>query len=130
MELRPTGRACLCVLRGELDFSSAVQLREAADQVLATLPRPEPLVIDCTALSFCDSSGISALIHVYQRLSAQGGTLRLAAVPGSVARVFRLTGLDQVISVYATASDALADREGVQASVSGGTSSPGPESER
>lgn len=121
VEVGRTGRACLCVLRGELDFSSAVQLQEAADQVLTALPRPGLLVIDCAALAFCDSSGISGLISIYQQLSAQDSTLRLAAVPGSVARVFRLTGLDQLISVYPTASDALAAGEGVQKPAAEGT---------
>jgi anti-anti-sigma factor len=101
-------------LRGELDHHSVVQLREAADAILS---RPHPailVVIDCTALEFCDSSGIGGLIGMYQRLSAHGGTLRLAAVPGSVARVFKLTGLEHVISVYSTADDALTVGSGMQ----------------
>lgn len=73
------------------------------------------------ALNFCDSSGISGLIRIYQRLSAHGGVLRLGAVPGSVARVFELTGLDQVIAVFATAQEALAAGDGVRGSSTGDT---------
>lgn len=117
VEVRQTGQAWLLTLHGELDFSSAVQLREAADRVVSGLLQPGLMVIDCAGLGFCDSSGISSLIAVHQWLSAGGSTLRLAAVPQSVARIFRLTGLDQLVRVYSTASDALAvDGRGVAAS--------------
>ncbi|MEW2304188.1 STAS domain-containing protein [Streptomyces sp. NPDC006655] len=102
VQVGPTAPASVLTLRGELDHESAVQLREAADQVLSEAPRPPLVVVDCTGLTFCDSSGISCLIRIHQRLSEQGGVLRLAAVPSSVARVFALTGLGQVIGVYGT----------------------------
>ncbi|MFF5029904.1 STAS domain-containing protein [Streptomyces collinus] len=99
-------RTCVLTLHGELDYDSAVQLQEAADHVLAD-PTLSVLVLDCTALEFCDSSGIGCLVRVYQRLSARGGVLRLAAVPVSVARVFALTGLDQAIPVHSTLREAI-----------------------
>ncbi|UFR06175.1 STAS domain-containing protein [Streptomyces sp. Go40/10] len=102
VQVGPMARACVFTLRGELDHESAVQLREAADQVLSEASPPALVVVDCTGLTFCDSSGISFLIRIHQRLSAQGGVLRLAAVPSSVARVFALTGLDQAIGVHDT----------------------------
>ncbi|MHA6757339.1 STAS domain-containing protein [Streptacidiphilus sp. PAMC 29251] len=107
VETRPAGLAYVLALRGELDFHSAVQLREAAETALAG-PQPPPLmVVDCTAMTFCDSSGIGCLIGIYQQLSARGGALRLAAVPASVARLFALTGLNQVMAVHDTAREAL-----------------------
>ncbi|MET8963015.1 STAS domain-containing protein [Streptomyces sp. NPDC004074] len=116
VEVRQTKQAWLLTLRGELDFNSAVQLREAADRVAAEPSGRGLMVIDCTGLGFCDSSGISSLIAIRQWLSARGSTLRLAAAPGAVARIFTLTGLDQVVRVYSTASDALTvDGEGVPA---------------
>ncbi|OKK21946.1 hypothetical protein AMK16_01485 [Streptomyces sp. CB00455] len=107
VDIRPAGPACVVALRGELDFESVVQLQEAAESVLTAPSRPVLAVIDCTELDFCDSSGIGSLVRIYQRQSAHGGELRLAAVPGSVARVLTLTGLDQAIGVYATLQDAL-----------------------
>ncbi|MFF4398395.1 STAS domain-containing protein [Streptomyces sp. NPDC001480] len=60
----------------DVQCSSAVQLQEAADQVLADVSR-SVLVVDCAALEFCDSSGIGCLMRLYQPLSARGGVLRL-----------------------------------------------------
>lgn len=105
VDVRPGAPGCVLGLRGELDFESAVQLREAADALLGD--RPALVVVDCAALTFCDSSGIGAFVGIYQRLSAHQGVLRLAGAPGSVARVFSLTGLDRAIALYATVADAL-----------------------
>ncbi|QMU76826.1 STAS domain-containing protein [Streptacidiphilus sp. PB12-B1b] len=114
MDSKPSEHAWVLALRGELDFHSVVQLREAADAVLAE-PQPAPLVVvDCTALEYCDSTGITGLIQIHQRLAGHGGVLRLAAVPASVARIFELTGLDQVIAVHGTAYDALSAEDGAQ----------------
>ncbi|MFD8035667.1 STAS domain-containing protein [Streptomyces sp. NPDC059717] len=123
VEIRQPGQAWLVSLRGELDFSSAVQLREAVERVVSGLLQPGLMVIDCAGLGFCDSSGISSLIAIHQWLSARGSTLRLAAVPPAVARIFRLTGLDQLVGVYPTASEALAvDGGGAAASSPADTS--------
>nr|WP_255528125.1 anti-sigma factor antagonist [Streptacidiphilus sp. P02-A3a] len=112
MDSRPSRHAWVLVLRGELDFHSAVQLHEAADALVAE-PQSAPLVvIDCAALEYCDSTGITGLIRIHQRVAAHGGALRLAAVPTSVARIFALTGLDQVIAVHASVTEALPPEDG------------------
>ncbi|MFE0547656.1 STAS domain-containing protein [Streptomyces sp. NPDC058891] len=104
-------------------FQQRRALRKAVEKVVAGLMQPGLMVIDCAGLGFCDSSGISSLIAIHQWLSARGSTLRLAAVPPAVARIFRLTGLDQLVGVYPTASEALAvDGGGAAASSPADTS--------
>ena len=83
-------------LRGDLDFDSVVQLREAGDNELGSGPEAGPVVVDCSALAFCDSSGIGELVRLHQQLAGQGRALRLTRVPDRVARLFSLTGLDQL----------------------------------
>ncbi|MFG3103591.1 STAS domain-containing protein [Streptomyces sp. NPDC048182] len=101
-------QAWVFALRGELDHASAVQLEEAAERLYTAVPEPGLVVVDCSGLEFCDSSGIGWLVRMHLRLAARGGALRLAAVPASVARVFSLTGLDQAIPAHPTAWDAVA----------------------
>ncbi|MFJ3224132.1 STAS domain-containing protein [Streptomyces sp. NPDC086783] len=101
IQVEPAAQVCVLTLRGELDYESAVQLEAAADHVIADAGWPV-VVADCAALEFCDSSGIGALVRIYQGLAERGGEFRLAAVPAPVARVFALTGLDQAISLYTT----------------------------
>ncbi|MGW3313664.1 STAS domain-containing protein [Streptomyces sp. NPDC001073] len=100
-------RGTVFALCGELDFDSMVQLDEAGERELAKGPGAGPVVADCTRLTFCDSSGISAFLRLFQQLAAQDRVLRLAAVPASVARVFSVTGLDRVFIVHADAVEAL-----------------------
>ncbi|MFF3531477.1 STAS domain-containing protein [Streptomyces rubiginosohelvolus] len=101
-------RGVVLVLRGELDFDSMVQLDEAGQQALAQAPDAGPVVADCAALAFCDSSGIGALLRLMQRLAEQDRVLRLAGVPAPVARLFAVTGLDQIFEVYPDRDRALA----------------------
>ncbi|MYT68171.1 MULTISPECIES: STAS domain-containing protein [unclassified Streptomyces] len=107
---RPQGG--VLVLRGELDYDSAVQVHEAAEQELALGRAGGPVVIDCDALSFCDSTGISALLRLRQQLGEQDRELRLATVPRSIVRLFAVTGLDQVFAVYADTGHALSAGSG------------------
>ncbi|MFI7235537.1 STAS domain-containing protein [Streptomyces cyaneofuscatus] len=117
-------RGVVFALRGELDFDSMVQLHEAGDQELARGQGAGPVVADCSALSFCDSSGIGALLRLLQQLTAQERVLRLAAVPDTVARLFSLTGLDQVFTVYADANQALGGKTDERDVVTAGTDGP------
>ncbi|MEV6685930.1 STAS domain-containing protein [Streptomyces sp. NPDC051130] len=105
--VRQDARGVVFALRGELDFESVVQLHEAGEEELNRGKGAVPVVADCSDLQFCDSSGVGALVRFFQQLSAQGRVLRLASVPDSVARLFSLTGLDQVFSVHADVSEAL-----------------------
>ncbi|MFE5393469.1 STAS domain-containing protein [Streptomyces sp. NPDC056568] len=108
MQVTQEPRGAVFVLRGELDFESVVQLHEAGEKELARGRGAGSVVADCSALAFCDSSGIGALLRLFQGLAAQGRVLRLAAVPDPVARLFSLTGLDQIFAVHADADQALA----------------------
>ncbi|MFE4860080.1 STAS domain-containing protein [Streptomyces sp. NPDC056670] len=118
-------RGVVFALRGELDFESTVQLDEAGAGELARGRDGGLVVADCTALSFCDSSGINALLRLLRQLAVQERALRLVAVPNPVARLFSLTGLDRVFDVYATAGHALAasvsSHDRVSADVDGST---------
>ncbi|MDF3301473.1 STAS domain-containing protein [Streptomyces tropicalis] len=68
---------------------------------------PPVVVADCSRLHFCDSSGMSSLVRLYQRLRPSGGVLRIAAAPPAMRRVLSLTGLDGAFAVYPTVDEAL-----------------------
>ncbi|MFG3040594.1 STAS domain-containing protein [Streptomyces sp. NPDC048330] len=121
MAVRREERGTVFVLRGEIDFRSAVRLDEAARGALEPECGHGPVVVDLAALTFCDSSGISALLRLYRRLTAHHRELRLAAVPRNVLRLFSLTGLDQVFAVHPDVPGALAgDTAGADTSTGAG----------
>ncbi|GGR18206.1 STAS domain-containing protein [Streptomyces roseolus] len=109
VEVEEEGRGTVLVLRGELDHDSAVQLDEAGRRSAGAADgAARPVVADLAALTFCDSSGISALLRLHRHLSARGRPLGLAAVPRTVRRLFALTGLDQIFTAHSDVHEAFA----------------------
>ncbi|MFJ4717350.1 STAS domain-containing protein [Streptomyces sp. NPDC088785] len=123
-------RGAVFALRGDLDYDSVVQLHEAVEAELARGSGAGPVVVDCARLTFCDSSGIGALLRLFQGLAAQERVLRLAAVPDSVARLFSLTGLDQIFTVHTDAAEALNAGTGRRDSVAADPDGPAQSRER
>lgn len=96
---------------GELDVYSAPGLR---DVLLEVTLRPAPLVVvDLSGLRFMDSSGLGVLVAGWKRARDHGGRLAVAALPARVAWVFRRTGLDRALPVFATVAAAEAELRGV-----------------
>jgi anti-sigma B factor antagonist len=95
------------VLPAEIDVTNC---ELAFDLLAAALAPGVPLVIaDLTATSFCDTSGIRALLQAHEQAAARGAQLRLAIPPGgSVRRVLELTGIGRVLSLYPGLDEAIA----------------------
>ncbi len=96
--------AAVLVVRGEVDLSSAPQLRQRL-LGLATAG-PTTVVVDLTDVSFIDSTGLGVLVSALKRLRAEGGDLRLVVNRPQIAKVLEITGLDTVFLVAATAEEA------------------------
>lgn|SRR5690349_12728162 len=92
---------------GDLDYDSAQQLR-ARLTVLDVQPG-QVLVLDLGGMTFCDSSGIAALIAARNHALAARAEITLAAVPERTLRVLHIVGLDQIFSLQ-PASEARAKR--------------------
>jgi anti-sigma B factor antagonist len=87
-------------LRGELDLATAPILHNSVDGLLAgNGQHPALLLIDLADLTFCDSSGLRALLRILERCHRVGTNLRLVNVPANVHRVFELTGTTGVLNI-------------------------------
>lgn len=64
------------------------------------------VVLDLSGVGFLDSSGLGAVVAV-QRFLRAGQRLELAAMTPTVARVFRLTRMDQIFTIHGEVGDAL-----------------------
>jgi anti-anti-sigma factor len=94
---------------GELDLSTAAQLCRAI-QTTATeaAPRAPRVVVDLTALGFCDSTGLGALVRAVREIRVLGGKAVLAVTPGSTLdRLLDLSGLREFLRVAETPAAAL-----------------------
>jgi anti-sigma B factor antagonist len=103
---------CIAVVRmpEEIDITIADEIRE---ELLAILNQgASALVLDMTRTTFCDSSGVSALIRARHRANASDAELRVATDSPVVLRVFTLIGLTLAIDVHPDVSAALASLAG------------------
>jgi anti-sigma B factor antagonist len=65
-------------------------------------------VLDATALDYIDSAGIGALVSALTTVKKAGGDLRLAGASQRIVRLFSMTGVDKLLSVYPTVAEAAA----------------------
>ncbi len=88
----------------EIDFSNALAFGSA----LAAAGTAGPIIIvDMRANVVCDSSGLSALISAHKRADTAGGELRLVMHPAHVPKVFKATGVDRLVKIFSTVSEAV-----------------------
>ncbi|MFD8077993.1 STAS domain-containing protein [Streptomyces sp. NBC_00510] len=90
---------------GELDHHTADLLREPLDKLIED--GFGTLVVDCTHLEFCDSTGLNVLLGTRLKAEAAGGAVHLAGMKPAVAKVFAITGAEAVFTVHDTLDDAL-----------------------
>ncbi|WP_406459171.1 STAS domain-containing protein [Streptomyces sp. NBC_01622] len=107
VEVRKQGLSAVVTPAGELDHHTADLLREPLDDLLAH--GHARLVVDCSRLEFCDSTGLNVLLGARLKAEAADGGVHLAAMKPAVARVFEITGADAVFTVHDTLEAALAD---------------------
>ncbi|WP_313896355.1 STAS domain-containing protein [Streptomyces sp. YIM 98790] len=92
--------------RGELDHHSAEMLRVSLHAcVTGDCPW---IVVDCSQLDFCDSTGLNALLAARLESEAAGGGIHLAAPQPLVARLLEITGAGRVFTLHDTVEAALA----------------------
>lgn len=101
-----SGRTAVVIVAGEIDLTNAENLRDALLSALNAGARG--LVVDMSATTFIDSAGVSALVRASRRAAATEATVRLAVTAPGVLRVLSLVGIDQLIEVHPSVSEALA----------------------
>ncbi|OAH10776.1 STAS domain-containing protein [Streptomyces jeddahensis] len=107
VEVREQGPSAVVTPAGELDHHTADLLREPLEGCLAD--GYTRLVVDCSRLEFCDSTGLNVLLGARLKADAQGGGVHLVGMRPVVARVFEITGAEAVFTVHETLEAALAD---------------------
>jgi anti-sigma B factor antagonist len=102
---RTSGPDGSCVaVAGEVDVDTAPRMRRA---LAAGLAAGERVVVDLAAVTFMDSSGLSALLVTHRDARAAGLTFQLRRVPPTVHRLLRVTGMDAVLDLAPAPVDQL-----------------------
>jgi len=94
------------VLPAEIDVTNSELVHDKL--VAALAPGVGVVVADMTSTSFCDSSGVHAVVFANETAVARGVQMRIAVSPeGSVRRVLQLIGVAGVVPVYPSLAEAL-----------------------
>ena len=86
-------------LSGDVDLHSSPKAREA---ILDCLKQKLPLLVELSAVTYMDSSGVASLVEGYQTAKKQGLEFGLVAVAQSAMNVLKLARLDKVFPIHAS----------------------------
>jgi anti-sigma B factor antagonist len=86
-------------VRGEVDVYTAPQLRERLYAVVAD--GVGQVVLDLSAMTFIDSTGLGVIVGTLKRLREAGGDLVLRSPSRSTRKVLEITGLTRIVEIEA-----------------------------
>ena len=92
-------------LAGEVDLYTAPEFKQ---QLLEVIGRgAQHVVVDFSDTTFIDSTTLGVLVGGVKRLRPNHGQLSLVCSDRNITKIFEITGLDRVFTIYSTRSEAL-----------------------
>ncbi|HEY6633997.1 MAG TPA: STAS domain-containing protein [Acidimicrobiia bacterium] len=91
-------------VEGEVDLATVDQLQLAIDEVYDDQAE-KALVVDLTASSFMDSTGLKALVMSHRRFDGAGRGFAIAVSGGPVSRLIDLSGVNSSIRTVESVSE-------------------------
>jgi anti-sigma B factor antagonist len=93
-------------LAGEIDLYTCPEFKQELLRVIAdgaTL-----VVVDLAKTTFIDSTALGVIIRGVERLKHRDGRLVVVCADPSIVKIFEVTGLNRIFSVYGSRDEALA----------------------
>jgi anti-sigma B factor antagonist len=97
--------AYVIALSGEVDLYTAPEFKQQLLEVIAQ--GSQYVVVDLSDTTFIDSTTLGVLVGGVKRLRPNGGQLALVCSDRNITKIFEITGLDRVFTIYATRSEAI-----------------------
>jgi anti-sigma B factor antagonist len=98
------GNVCRVHVSGEIDVYTSPTLK--AEIVAAVEQGCTNLVVDIDNVGFIDSSGLGVLVSGLRRAKENAGSMHIVCTKENILKIFRITGLDRVFPVFASAEEA------------------------
>jgi anti-sigma B factor antagonist len=92
-------------LTGEVDLYTAPEFKQQLLDVIAQ--GGKDVVVDFSDTTFIDSTTLGVLVGGVKRLRAEEGRLTLVCSDRNITKIFEITGLDRVFTIYPTRDEAL-----------------------
>jgi anti-sigma B factor antagonist len=84
-------------LKGEIDIYTAPDFKEKLLNNIGDGNRE--VVLDCSELSYMDSTGLGILVGALKRTKQHGRSITIKKPKSTVRKLFKITGLDKVFIV-------------------------------
>lgn len=81
---------------GEIDHHTAKFIRDEIDKAIYYY-RPQNAVMDLSAITFMDSSGLGLILGRYTQMVQLGGTFKLKDPTPQITKILVLAGVDRLI---------------------------------
>ena len=96
-------------LAGEVDLYTAPEFKQQLLEVITQ--GAKQVVVDFTNTTFIDSTTLGVLVGGIKRLRTNDGELSLVCSDRNITKIFEITGLDRVFSIYDTREQAIENLE-------------------
>lgn len=97
--------ASVVTFTGEIDLESSPAAREILLKCFASTRK---VIVDLSAVSYIDSSGVASLVEALQAAKKNGSQFSIAAASEPTRRVLELARLDKVFTMYNSVDEGLA----------------------
>jgi anti-sigma B factor antagonist len=93
-------------LAGEVDLYTAPEFKQQLLEVIAQ--GASNVIVDFSNTTFIDSTTLGVLVGGVKRLRTNDGQLTLVCNDRNITKIFEITGLDRVFSIYGSRAEAIA----------------------
>lgn len=93
-------------VQGEIDVATAPQLRD--ELLILDASGHSSVIVDLEEVGFMDSTGLGVLVSGLKRSRAGGGELSVVCSRAPLLKVFNLTGLSDLLTIYPSVESAMA----------------------
>jgi anti-sigma B factor antagonist len=99
-------KSYVIALAGEVDLYTAPEFKQQLLDVIAQ--GAKDVVVDLSETTFIDSTTLGVLVGGVKRLRTNDGQLSLVCSDRNITKIFEITGLDRVFTIYGSRDEALA----------------------
>ena len=99
--------AYIISLAGEVDLYTAPEFKQQLLEVIGQ--GGKQVVVDFSNTTFIDSTTLGVLVGGVKRLRTNDGQLSLVCSDRNITKIFEITGLDRVFTIYPTRDEAVSN---------------------
>ncbi|MBC5806278.1 MAG: hypothetical protein DLM53_12550 [Candidatus Eremiobacter antarcticus] len=104
IEVTDNGSYTLVGISGGFDMTSEPQFAASTNALLRKGHRD--YIVDLEGVTYLDGRALGSLMTFFKAVNGQGGTIRIVTSNAFYRRLFSITGIDRVITLYASRAQA------------------------